>query len=524
MIRILLTLAIAVLPVSAWADVTCTLTGSVTIDSSDTFYCDTTGGQDCTGWRETNLDTVSKPMRFLQVEVRNTAATVVYGRTFTNSSGNYTITVSLPGSGSCNGKQVSLVVFMKRVHEDDLAVQTPRFRFKVTHNEQGLELSSHGFTHVRTLTAATSTANWHFARANPETEYSTVANIYYTLNSALTEAVTWSDTLDQAFQSTDESGGGIFRVKVSVPFYPGDDTCSTTTASACFFLPSWMIYIQKDIAGNGLLLRHELGHALHSAIHGKVDLYSCVSSAYNGSNGRNHQGCEWGSYVTAEMFVNLLATRSIVEEVRTNAWRCGSTTAIRTMWSVPQQFCSDCRTTALSDADRIIQCAENPSGFVGIGDAFASSNSHCTRIRVSEGCNCVPTNPTNNDICNDFQSSTSLGWRNPVNFERFLWDMIDTNNEGGQDDTALYIQGLVNRMTQYMGFLNPPENILRDGTCWEHHPGPAGTCIPVASSDPPPGGPARWTRDGYNTFDFASAIPGNQGAEMALNCSEGAPD
>jgi hypothetical protein len=519
MIRILLTLAIAVLPVSAWADVTCTLTGAVTIDSSDTFYCDTTGGQDCTGWRETNLDTVSKPMRFLQVEVRNTAATVVYGRTFTNSSGNYTITVSLPGSGSCNGKQVSLVVFMKRVHEDDLAVQTPRFRFKVTHNEQGLETSSHGFTHIRTLTAATSTANWHFARANPETEYSTVANIYYTLNSALTEAVTWSDTLDQAFQSTNESAGGIFRVKVSVPFDPNDQTCGTATA--CFQLGAWMIYIQKEIAGNGLLLRHEVGHALHHAIHGKVALDPCVSPEYNGDNGRNHQGCEWGSYVTSEMFVNVLATRSIVEEVRTNAWRCGSTTANRTMLSVPQQFCSDCRTTALSDADRIIQCAENPSGFVGIGDAFASSNAHCTRIRVSEGCDCVDSN--SNDLCDDYQSSSSLGWRNPVNFERFMWDMIDTNNEGGQDDTAYYIQGLVNRMTQYMGFGNPPE-YGEDGTCWEHNPGPGNICIPHDPKDPHPGGPAEGTRDGYHTFDFASAITGDQGAEMALNCSQGAYD
>jgi len=110
-----------------------------------------------------------------------------------------------------------------------------------------------------------------------------------------------------------------------------------------------------------------------------------------------------------------------------------------------------------------------------------------------------------------------------VNFERFMWDMIDTNNEGGQDDTAYYIQGLVNRMTQYMGFGNPPE-YGEDGTCWEHNPGPGNICIPHDPKDPHPGGPAEGTRDGYHTFDFASAITGDQGAEMALNCSQGAYD
>lgn len=113
---------------------------------------------------------------------------------------------------------------------------------------------------------------------------------------------------------------------------------------------------------------------------------------------------------------------------------------------------------------------------------------------------------------------------NPVNFERFLWDVLDANSEGALDTNDLDIFDLVDAMYG-MGYFDVPIPWGDDGTCWEHQPA-NGNCLPQSpSASVQPGSfAAKGTRDGYNARDFEDAIPGSQLDEMLLNCVHGAPD
>jgi len=532
MMRLLIVLAVLLAPTAVLAQRQCTVTGNVTIDSSDSYYCDTTWGNNCAGWREVNLDTVSQPMRFLAVEIWDGNGTTRLGKTHTLSNGSFSRTVLMPGNDPCAGRAFRLAVDMRRVHENDLNVATPRYRFKVTRSILNNEIDSYKYGSNRTLTGDTTVANWHFARVplgSPETESSAVANLYYMTNSMLTQAVTWEPFIGFKFESTNEAAGGIYRIRYSAaPPQEHTDQCS---AGGCAFLAGWFIHV-NNVAGNGMLMRHEVGHSVHQAIHGKQsDFVSCTSSSYGGSGTRDHQGCEWGSYITLEMFVNVLAYRSIVDEdVAENVWRCGATTSGRlqtmTQPQLSQDFCNACRANALADNDRILNCPNTTHLFAGIGDDFASSLLHCTRLQTTLGCNC--TDADANSICDDYQgtisAATSLGWRNPVNFERFLWDVLDANDEGALDANDLDIFDLVTAMYG-MGYSNKPIPWGDDGTCWEHQPA-NGSCLPQSpSASVQPGSfAAKGTRDGYNARDFEDAIPGSQLDEMLLNCVHGAPD
>jgi hypothetical protein len=534
MMRLLILLAVLLAPTAVLAQRQCTVTGNVTIDSSDSYYCDTTWGNNCAGWREVNLDTVSQPMRFLAVEIWDLGQTTRYGKTHTLSNGSFSRTVLMPGNAPCAGRQIVLRVDMRRVHEDDLNVATPRYRFKVTRSRVNDQTESHKYAHGRTLTGDTTVANWHFSRValgSEETEYSAVANLYYMTNSMLTQAVTWEPFIGFKFESTNEAAGGIYRIRFSV--VTDQDPCNG--ANGCAPLVGWGVHV-NNIAGNGMLMRHEVGHSVHQAIHGKQTQFTnCTSPNYGGSTGRDHQGCEWGSYITLEMFVNVLAYRSIVDEdVAENVWRCGATTSGRLpdpskvppQPQLSQDFCNACRANALADDDRIINCPNTTHLFAGIGDDFASSLLHCTRLQTTLGCNCPDTDA--NSICDDYQgtisAATSLGWRNPVNFERFLWDVLDANDEGALDANDLDIFDVVTAMYG-MGYANSPIPWGADGTCWEHQPA-NGNCLPQSpSASVQPGSfAAAGTRDGYNARDFEDAIPGSQLNEMVLNCVQGAPD
>lgn len=527
MMRLLILLAVLLAPTAVLAQRQCTVTGNVTIDSSDSYYCDTTWGNNCAGWREVNLDSVSQPMRFLAVEIWDGNGTTRLGKTHTLSNGSFSRTVLMPGNDPCAGRAFRLAVDMRRVHEDDLNVATPRYRFKVTRSILNNEIDSYKYGSNRTLTGDTTVANWHFSRValgSPETESSAVANLYYMTNSMLTQAVTWEPFIGFKFESTNEAAGGIYRIRYSLS--GGQNPCGQV--GGCAPLVGWGVHV-NNIAGNGMLMRHEIGHSVHQAIHGKQTQFTnCTSASYGGSTDRDHQGCEWGSYITLEMFVNVLAYRSIVDEdVAENVWRCGATTSGRlqtmTQPQLSQDFCNACRANALADDDRILNCPNTTHLFAGIGDDFASSNQHCTRLQTTLGCNCPDTN--GDAVCDDFQSAQSLGWRNPVNFERFLWDVLDANSEGALDTNDLDIFDLVDAMYG-MGYLDIPIPWGADGTCWEHQTANGNNCLPASASASVPPGPiaAAGTRDGYNAIDFAQAIPGSQGNEMQLNCVQGAPD
>ena len=114
---------------------------------------------------------------------------------------------------------------------------------------------------------------------------------------------------------------------------------------------------------------------------------------------------------------------------------------------------------------------------------------------------------------------------NPVNFERFLWDVLDANSEGALDTNDLDIFDLVTAMYG-MGYANNPIPWGADGTCWEHQTANGNNCLPASASAIVPPGPiaAAGTRDGYNARDFEDAIPESQLNEMLLNCVQGAPD
>jgi hypothetical protein len=157
-------------------------------------------------------------MRFLAVEIWDASGTTRLGKTHTSSNGSFSRTVLMPGNAPCAGRAFRLLVDMRRVHEDDLNVATPRYRFKVTRSRLNDETESHKYAHGRSLTGDTTVANWHFARVplgSPETESSAVANLYYMTNSMLTQAVTWEPFIGLKFQSTNEAAGGIYRIRYS---------------------------------------------------------------------------------------------------------------------------------------------------------------------------------------------------------------------------------------------------------------------------------------------------------------------
>ena len=517
---------------TAWADVTCLVAGNITLDSSDSYYCDTSNGTNCSGWREVDLDAQTQPLKYVGVEIWNTGYSFRYVRKFTNELGAFAALITMPGNAPCAGRQVRLAVDLRRVHEADLNAATPRFRFKITYNTPVFETVSRVyFSDIVTLDGPTSVENWHFDRVQnaPETEMSAAVNLYHMTNSALTEAVKWGAVIDQAFSSTNEAAGGIFRVLhsssgtlVEYCGTPGDQ------AGGCFRAPTWYV-AAINVAGNGMLMRHEVGHAIHSAIHGKVSWSSCSGSPnYGGSGSRDHRGCEWGPYITREMFVNVLAYRTIVDEDQTtDVWRCGSTTLARVYASPPrlQDLCVGCRTVGSADADRISNCLGDGDLFVGIGDLYATSPSHCTLLERIRGCGaCIDTTPADG-ICDDYQSAASLAWRNPVNFERFMWDLLDSSNEsflGVADNSNLAISDLVATMSTTMGFGgNVPAG--QDGTYREPSPVLGGDCVPEYGNDPPTGSGVG-TRDGYNVRDFEEAVTGSQVGLMTINCVSGAVD
>jgi hypothetical protein len=71
-LRLLIVLLASCGASTAWADVTCLIAGNITLDSSDSYYCDTSNGTDCAGWREVDLDTQTQPLKYVGVEIWNT--------------------------------------------------------------------------------------------------------------------------------------------------------------------------------------------------------------------------------------------------------------------------------------------------------------------------------------------------------------------------------------------------------------------------------------------------------------------
>jgi len=103
--------AISLSPATAQAE-TCTVYGTVSINSWDSYYCDeSVPGIDCTGWLEQNLDSSTKPMKNMHVWVESYPSGVVLGHDLTSLSGYYSI--SWGTAGNCSAVQFKVrYVFM----------------------------------------------------------------------------------------------------------------------------------------------------------------------------------------------------------------------------------------------------------------------------------------------------------------------------------------------------------------------------------------------------------------------------
>ena len=275
------------------------------------------------------------------------------------------------------------------------------------------------------------------------------------------------------------------------------------------------------------MIRHELGHIVHGQIHhrerdatcGDSDNYRLPTTSYN-------RNCEYGSTATKEGIPNFIAVRSIVDNSN-KAFYCkcldpveGSGANLDLCSELAQQSTSDPDGDSLTDCvDDGIQRLDISDYFAGVGDYWSVGPSTCVRLRADEACDC------NASPCNtsDYQS---MGWRNPIQIMRFLWDMVDTPTDGGLDDATYSIGTFVSSM-ESMPCAGSKGGV--DGSCEEQAVPvfplclfPPCTCNPASDGATTPSGTG--TRDSYNMYDIAEVLPNNENAERTLNCVQGAPD
>lgn len=502
---------------AAFATVNCTVTGTVQVQPMDLFYCDTnpTGGptQDCTGWREVNLDTTTKPLKYLKVVVRDPATSTQLSQAHTNSSGQYTVQFQL-GAASCANQVVHVGYRWARVHESDGGLSDPRYRFRVTVLGS---TTTRETTESLTLTGASTQNNRTFARSNDsDPDFLTVdlPNLYYTADSMISEVISWTSHLSADLATTDLGVGGMMRLGIDST---GGSGCSGG-AGACALYDEFEVKLPSTIIGNGLLLRHEMSHLVFFSMLKRSWDLGCSSDLWANSGGRDFRSCEWGSHVTEEGTPTFIALRSVTS-ADTNSWICGMywTSAVGN-----QDACSECRYLGLSN-DKMVDCGtpSQADAFRGIGDSFATQKTDCARVQASM-CSCTDSAPADG-VCDSYQS---IGWRNVVQAVRFFWDILDTSTDGGRDNTDMSMGGSGGLAEVFedipcVGGTNHGAN----HDCQECNVA-GGGCTPAATSSSTPN-PAAGTRDGFNLYDFSFFIPDGidgQWDERDINCAAGALD
>ena len=506
----------ALLSATAQAAATCTVQGKIQIRPMDNYYCDTgpSPSQSCSGWLETNLDTATNPMQYMRIVITNSAGQNTYARTWTDANGDYSATFTVSGWNGCTGRLVDIRLQFMRVHEDDADMSSgERRRFHIVEPSTNATWERNHWND-EPLDGTTTTRNYTFTRSRFTGGHRRVANVYYTVNSALSEIVTWTSNLSSEFSDTNTSN--ILAVK-----YDGNpwSQCSGTGSLGCASQANWDIELDESLYPNGGFTRHELGHMVHFALHDRDQCWgsgcvSCKSDNYDSSGGREAVSCEWGYHAMVEGFPSFVAVRSLTTN-DTNAWYCICHDTTN------QDVCSETAVGTL-DNDRIDDCvgfAANTWGFRGVGDDFATTTDHCVRVEENEGCNCVDTSP-NDGICDNYDE---LGWRNTQQVVRFFWDVVDTNNEGGNDNTDLSMNGTNGLADTIEDMSCSGVYYGIDGTCNEPNRGTGSSCSPSATNGSAIF-PMTATRDSYNVWDMAAAIAGNQTDEREINCVDGATD
>lgn len=445
--------------------VTCTLNGSLRYQPADNYYCDTNhfSAASCTGWREVNIDSGDQPMKYMLVEIRTTQNGAPAAITHTNSSG--TFSVAIPNLPSCS-TSVWVAPKYRRIHESDLAVGSPRYRFRLTDINHS-DLSSP----MPAPLNGTPTSSWSNIMARAQNDIHGRAHaVYYTMNSAVTEIVTWSTNLSTRLASSNIAS--VQKVMVDSSLLSE----STTSASSA---GDGTIALNWDAYRRGGTIRHELGHWIHQLTHNRAMTASCYSDAYNNVTNHDVHTCEYGYTATIEAMATFFAVRSITSADQ-NAWHCKST-------STTQDRCNN-EIADTTDSDGVTL------SWSVIGDRIANAVSKCVTLD-SASCGCGAS-------CGTQAWKDGQGFRVETQIARFFWDMLDANNDSGLDDTNITMSTLVG-VIQGMSCTGAV-----DGSCNEANVNPC----------------TAGKRDAYNVYDYDQLIANNQSGERTLNCVTGAID
>ncbi len=499
----LLALAASVWVLSAAAPAaaaSCTINGTVAVEPLDGYYCDTTFGNNCNGWKVVDLDlargATAKRLPYMRIEVWQ--GSTYLGKTHTSSTGTYSITFTVPGS-ACAGQSVTVQHWMERMHEADMNASTKRYRFAITaYAPGGVSEDLMVSRWILPVTVPLTGASTSLVKTYPAntSHTSRLANLYFTVNSAITEIVKWTPRLDGHFRHTSGAANGIFRVVYGPDWTGGGGN----------FMAGWGILLQYDTYNRGSLVRHELGHAVREALHDRKCSFSggpfghgCSSYNYNFTAGYDSDSCEYGSAAFNEGIASFFGTRTATAH-DTNVWDC------RCRDNNNQGVCSQ-TSNNLTTPDRVRACPDLDGDFVGVGDRWIVSSATCKRLNPGKGCYGCATG--SDGFCTPLYSAL-WGWRNVVQVQRFMWDLIDTNNEGGNDTIDYSASSLITAM-QAM-----PTGWGVDGSCRESEKAPGQDCNPSIDGALVTGGTG--SRDAYNPRDISDLLPQDLTAVMHLNC------
>lgn len=488
---------------------TCTLKGRVQIQAMDPFYCDTDvlGAGACTGWAEVDLDRIDRPMQHMLMSA-HTSTGETLGLAKTDSSGQYTITFT---RDSCN-LDVLLVEWFSRIHEADGAVWPPRYRFIVTGTSSNVSWSA---SYVVPVRSATTTFNVLHRRSTGQPDDSAkYANVYYILNSIISEAVRWDSVIDQYFKAQTEA----FWVRYN-PYYDYGDAVT-------WFPASRELLISSAWYNHGSRIRHEMGHLLHAVIHGATaagmnQWHTCYRIyTFGNDNSQTHgAGCEWAADATFEALATFIGLRTLLPGVPSNAWMCDCLDNAR------PDICSNAVAAMARQSDRVGTCS-NGSPIAGLGDDYVSFNTSCIRLKAADGCrkctglncvDCVDTSPRDG-FCDD---NIAWGFRNETNIVRYLWDLIDAGTDGGFDDTDRSMAEVVAALRSMPCVSGSGFGV--DGTCNEPARADSSQCNPTSTIGDVPAN-VTGTRDSYNARDLHVLLNTGASNELGLNCVSGAKD
>ena len=475
------------------AAATCTINGTVALEPLDGYYCDTTFGNNCSGWKVVDLDTArgaaAKRLPYMRLEVWQ--GSNYLGKTHTSATGTYSITFTVPGS-NCAGQSVTVEHWMERIHEADLNAPTKRYRFAVVAFDPTVSLDTSKMLNrwkvPFPVTLAGTTTSLAVTFAANTSLGSRLANMYFTVNSAITDIVTWTSRLDGHFRHTSGGANGIFRV-IYGPDWQGAGGNATG---------DWGVLMQYDTYNIGSVTRHEIGHQVREALHDRTCSFSgCSTYDYNFAGGYFGDSCEYGSAAFNEGIASFFGIRSATTH-DTNVWDC------RCRDNGNQGICSQ-TSNNLTTPDKVQDCTGD--GFVGVGDRWIVSTETCKRLSPTRGCSGCPTGA--DGYCIPLYGALA-GWRNNIQVMRFMWDLIDASTDGGWDSVDYTAGSLVTAMQSM------PTGFGVDGSCRESERPPGQSCNPAVNGDPVSGGTG--SRDAYNPRDISDLLPEDLTNVMDINC------